>query len=300
MHQMQDRVSFHRFRVALFFCGVFVFVLYATPHSASAQLFDQDSNAGSAPLLVDVYTGPQSYRELQEIESETVFDAEDISQEIRKGAQKEAALSYGARAGLSKRTYEIRQYLINQERSLDKIYDFRRLLLRAPSGLLMEPPIIDEALDNLIIDDGGQGAAVADRILNIDRPAKIVTAARDWRTYLERQWGDVPPPPDILLPQDYTERVNWRKWVEKGWREGYAQAEEIFQTDLDRLVADFRGMVRYRVLLAQDMVSAPFALHEDRGITGGGNELRIGDRAVKITGPSELKPGAETWQPADR
>ena len=88
--------------------------------------------------------------------------------------------------------------------------------------------------------------------------------------------------------------------MKKGWQEGYQQAEEIFQTDLDRLNTDFIGMVRYRMLLAQDMVSAPYALAEDRGITGGGNELRIGDRAVTITGPSQLKAGAGSWQPADR
>lgn len=294
MHQTLDKLSFTSLFICLLTCGMLVFSV-----PVSAQLFSNDDMT-QGQSFDDVYTGPQSYRELQEVEPEGDFDAEEFSQEIRLDAQKEAALSYGARAGLSKRTFEIRQYIKTQERMLDKIYDFRRLLLRAPSGLLMEPPIIDEALDNLIIEDGGQSAAVADQIFNIDRPAKIVTASRDWRTYLERQWGDVPAPPDVLLPQNYTERVNWRKWVEKGWREGYSQAEEIFQTDLDRLVADFKGMVRYRVLLAQDMVSAPFALHEDRGITGGGDQLRIGDRAVKITGPSELKPGAEKWQPADR
>lgn len=243
---------------------------------------------------------PPPLEELQEVQPESDFDPAEMGLEIRKEAQKEAALSYGARGGLSKRTYEIRQDLKGKERYLDKVFDFRRLLLRAPSGLLMEPPIIDEATNNLIVDSLGQEAAVADVIYHIDQPAKIVTTSRNWRVYLEREWGDVPPPPDVLLPENYEERVNWRRWVEKGWKEGYAQAEEIFQTDLDRLVADFQGMVRYRVLLAQGMVSEPYALHEDRGVTGGGQELRIGDRNVKITGPSQLKAGAEQWQPADR
>tara|TARA_Y100001934_G_C12281693_1_gene740241 strand:- start:461 stop:640 length:180 start_codon:yes stop_codon:yes gene_type:complete len=59
-------------------------------------------------------------------------------------------------------------------------------------------------------------------------------------------------------------------------------------------------MVRYRVLLSQNMISPPFALEQDRGITGGGSKLRVGDRAVTITGPSQLKAGGNEWQPADR
>lgn len=243
---------------------------------------------------------PQELEELQEKEAEGEFDSEEFSLEIRKDAQKEAALSYGARGGLSKRIYEIRKDLKKQERVLDKIYDFKRLLIKAPSGLLIEPPMISEGENNLIISSDGQEAAVSDRIFNINDPARIVTSPRNWRSYLEREWEDVPPPPDILLPQNKEERRNWRKWVQKGWKEGYQQAEEIFQTDIDRLQADFTGMVRYRILLAQGMVSQPYALSEDYGITGGGSEMRVGDRAVTITGPSQLKTGAEQWQPADR
>jgi defect-in-organelle-trafficking protein DotC len=66
------------------------------------------------------------------------------------------------------------------------------------------------------------------------------------------------------------------------------------------MVRDYTGMVRYRWLLSQSMISAPYALQEDRGVTGGGNEMRIGDRAVSITGQSVLRPGSEQWQPVPR
>ena len=58
--------------------------------------------------------------------------------------------------------------------------------------------------------------------------------------------------------------------------------------------------MRYRVLLTQGMVSPPYALQVDRGVTGDGNEMRIGDRAVQITGVPELITGSEQWQPANR
>lgn len=244
---------------------------------------------------------PPSMESLQEVKATgSVNPAAVFSSEMRKTAQREAALSYGARGGLSRRTFEIRQILTEKERYLDRVFDFRRLLIPAPSGLLIEPPVIDESNDALEVIASGQEAAVADRIYAINTPATIVTTPRNWRTYLERDWGEVEAPPEVVLPENHEERQNWRRWVRQGWDQGYEQAEEIFQTDLDRLVSDYVGMARYRLLLAQGMISQPFALQEDRGITGGGERLRIGDRAVKITGPSQLRAGADQWQPADR
>lgn len=219
---------------------------------------------------------------------------------IREDAIREAALSYGARGGLAARTYEIRKDLEKTSSYLDKVFDFSLLLIPAPSGLLIEPPIITEDDNALIIGAGGQEAAVADRIYNINVNAKIVSAARLWRNYLERDWGEVAPPPDILLPENQVERDAWVKYVREGWDKGYEQANEIFQDDLHQLTADYQGMVRYRMLLAQGMVTPPYALQVDRGVTGGGNQMRVGDRAVQITGRPEFTPGADQWQPANR
>lgn len=219
---------------------------------------------------------------------------------IREDALKEAALSYGARGGLAARTFAIRQELEATSSYLDKVFDFSQLLIPAPSGLLIEPPIISEDENALIIGVGGQEAAVADRIYNINANARIVSAPRMWRNYLERDWGEVTPPPDVLLPETKEERETWVKYVREGWEKGVEQANEIFQDDLLQLTADYQGMVRYRVLLTQNMISPPYALQVDRGVTGGGNSMRVGDRAVQITGRPELRPGAYQWQPASR
>jgi len=220
--------------------------------------------------------------------------------DIRIEAMREAATSYGARGGLAKRTEEIKQQLIAKSNSLDSIYDFRRLLIPAPSGLLIEPPIISQGEDATLIETGGQTAAVVDRIYNINRNARIVSSPRNWRAYLEREWGKVAVPPSVLMPQNDTERKEWLTHLSKGWEEGVKQADEIFQSDLNNLVSDYTGMIRYRKLLAQGIVSPPYALHVDRGITGGGDEMRIGDRAVQITGPSQLITEAIEWQPVSR
>lgn len=258
--------------------------------------------AGFLPASVFAQSAPPSLKDLQKIEAENPVDEDEngLSFDIRKDSMKEAALSYGARGGLAWRTFLIREELETRTTYMDKVFDFRQLLIPAPSGLLIEPPVISEAVDAMVIEGGGLEAAVADRILNISRNARIVSTPRTWRAYLEREWGDVTPPPDILLPQNKKERENWARWVAQGWAEGVDQANEIFQTDLNQLTADYQGMVRYRMLLSQGMVSPPYALQVDRGVTGGGNEMRVGDRAVSITNLPALKAGTGAWQPASR
>lgn len=247
-------------------------------------------------------TRPPELMQLQNIEKKDgIIDAgTGMPFDVRENALREAALSYGARGGLAMRTYEIRQELEVRARYMDKVFDFRQLLIPAPSGLLIEPPIISESINAMLIEGTGREAAVSDRIYNIAKNARIVSSARTWRTYLEREWGEVEEPPDILRPENAEERAIWVEQVTKGWELGYEQANDIFEEDLNKLSADFNGMIRYRTLLAQGMVSPPYALQVDRGVTGGGDQMRIGDRAVQITGMPELVPGYEQWQPANR
>lgn len=249
-------------------------------------------NPPTPPQLYDLQTLPK--------ENNLVDGEMPLPLDIRRDALKEAALSYGARGGLAWRTFEIRSELLGREEYLDKVYNFRELLIPAPSGMVIEPPIVSEADNALIIDGRGTEAAVADRIFHISANARIVSTARLWNNYLERDWGEVTPPPDILRPMNDEERAIWIEQVNKGWAQGVQQADEIFEADLNQLVADYSGMVRYRTLLAQGMISPPYALQVDRGVTGGGREMRVGDRAVQITGMPEFVPGSEQWQPASR
>jgi defect-in-organelle-trafficking protein DotC len=267
-----------------------------------AVLFSDMATAQDRPV-------PLTREQLENIQPSTTYvktlaekdgEGEGMPFNIRINAIKEAALSYGARGGLVWRTYEIRQELEKRSAYLDKVFDFSRLLIPAPSGLLIEPPVISEDDRAMIIADDGQEAAVADRIYRININAQIVSTARLWRNYLERDWGEVQSPPDLLLPQNEKEREMWIKWIREGWQNGVEQADEIFNEDLAELTKDYHGMTRYRMLLAQGVISPPFALLVDRGVTGGGDQLRVGDRAVRITGRPEFNPGYQTWQPASR
>ena len=244
---------------------------------------------------------PPSLQELQTLEKKnTLVENDGLPLDIRRDAIKEAAISLGARGGLAWRSYQIRKQLDTRARYLDRVFDFSQLLIAAPSGLLIEPPIISESINAMLIEGDGQQAAVSDRIFHIVNNARIVSSPRTWRTYLEREWGTVEEPPDILRPEDEEERAIWIELVARGWEEGVRQANEIFEEDLSVLVADYEGMIRYRTLLSQGMVSQPYALQVDRGVTGDGLEMRVGDRAVQITGVPELITGSEQWKPANR
>lgn len=101
---------------------------------------------------------PPSLQDLKNLPKENKFvdDEGAMPIDIREDAQKEAALSYGARGGLAWRTWHIRDELETRARYMDRVFDFRQLVIPAPSGLLIEPPIISEAIDAMIINANGQ------------------------------------------------------------------------------------------------------------------------------------------------
>ena len=295
-HHRKLRRKLHLCMGAVLAC-LFVFVL---SHLAYAEN-EENRDAPSPPP--PNFNQMQSWLKVQDEDDED--EAEEkakkrVGVQIRVEALKEAALSYGARGGLAWRTFQIQRRLAENEGNVTKIFNFANLLIAAPSGLMIEPPVVTEAQKAVIVQSGGQNAAVADRVYRINRNARIVTAPKNWRVYLERDWGKVDPPPNALVPKNQQELDYWRKQMQMGWEEGVHQADDIFQADLDRLNTDYLGMIRYRELLAQGIITPPYATQEDRGVTGGGSEMRIGDRGLVITGPSQFNTKSERWITAPR
>jgi defect-in-organelle-trafficking protein DotC len=204
---------------------------------------------------------------------------------------RDTALSVGARGGLAARSCEINKMLTKYETLLYRSFNFQLLLL--DKSVL--PPVLIEGRNSLTL-AGPDVLRIADRNFHILSQARFVTAAPTWRDYL---WmcHTAPETPDrSLLPRSLPDKVLWRKYVVEGWAAGVQQANLIFKENVARLKRDFEGMIRYRTLLAQNMVSPPFVAEVDLGVTGCPTDLNIHDRILRITALPALQCDSRNWK----
>ena len=212
---------------------------------------------------------------------------------IRFTALKETAMSVGAQAALAKRSKQMNEILESQEKTLDTIFNFNALLM--DDNIL--PPVLTEGRNTLNQDDPNT-LRLADRSYKIIKQAHFVTTPPNWRNYLELQYDFPEKPNRTLLPKNHLEQEVWEEYILNGWEEGLQQARTIFTDNLARLKLDMNGIILYRILLAQHMVSPPYVAKTELGVTGGSDELHVNDHALRITALPSLKPDSSTWKPA--
>ena len=219
----------------------------------------------------------------------------EFADERRRAAMRDAALGFGMQSGLVRRSFELARVLDRYERQLDRVYRFDRVLIER-DGFQVLPPVVVETTEAFQREHDGRRAATARRVLRIERPAEVVGRAPRWRSYFERAWEPARAPSAVLFPRDAAEAALWRAWVKEGWVEGTRLAEDVFVADLDRLNRDFEGVVRWRVLQAQRMVTAPELGVTHRAVVGGGREMRVGARAIEIEADARLNPVIGDWR----
>ncbi len=225
------------------------------------------------------------------VESLPAANMSSISR-IKLKAIQETASTLGARGGLAWRALQINQSLTDQDRTLDRVFDFNQLLL--PHNVL--PPVLTQS-NNSIHQDNGVTLRLASKSYTIESNARFVTTPPTWRTYLWMSFSKPDLPDHTLLPTTQAEAIIWNACMKEGWKKGLAQANNIFSINLNRLKRDYLGMVLYRKLYQEKMVSAPFVASADFGITGDANHLRINDRVLRITALSQLQPNSKQWHP---
>jgi len=214
----------------------------------------------------------------------------DISQ-IRFGALRETATGIGAQTGLAWQSKRVNQILDQNEHYLNQIFNFQPLILE--NNVL--PPVLSQGIKALNVDDP-ETLRLADKIYKIESPPRFVTAAPTWREYLWLNFSPPEAPNNSLLPRNQEERDIWNQYVIEGWKDGVQQANGIFAANLGRLRRDYNGMLLYRTLLAQNMVTAPYVGKTDMGVTGDDNQMRINDQILRITATSKLIPNSSKWK----
>ena len=212
---------------------------------------------------------------------------------LRTEALRDTAIAIGAQGGLAWRAERIDCVLKCETKMLDRIYNFRALLLR--DNIL--PPVLGEGRDALNIANC-ETIRAADIMYRIITPPCFVSNPPNWRDYLWMHYDKPENPHASLLPKNRAEAAIWNCFVRQGWQKGIGQADLIFDANLERLNRDYHGMVLYRKLLAQHMITAPFVAKADLGITGDEHEMRVNDRVLRITSTSKLNTNSSEWRAA--
>ena len=228
----------------------------------------------------------QSYHDLGNVSHEKLS-----INAIRHQALRDSAMSLGARAGLAWRAQQVNLSIRKHEKRLDRIFNFNALMLEnyvLPPVLIEGRQTFDRSTEDTI--------RIADRQYVVQQQAKFITTAPTWRDYLILNFETPEEPDRTLLPRNQVEKKVWDHFIDKGWQAGILQADTIFAEHLGRIKRDMQGMILYRTLLAQNMVSPPFVAEINFGVTSGENKLAVNDRVLHITALPTFNQQSENWQ----
>jgi len=232
------------------------------------------------------------YQQVANVTQESEGTSALAGNQLRLKAVGQAALTMGAQGGLAYESNKINNNLLQQAEHLRTIFNFDALILN--HNIL--PPVLVESTDTLNLSDPDT-LRTASRSYKIDQNAKFVTAPPTWRDYLLMSFSKPTLPDQTLLPRNNPEQVIWRDQLQVGWVNGMRQADQIFSENLGRLKQDYEGMVLYRQLLEEHMVTPPYVAATDLGVTGDSQHLNIGDTVLRISALPGLQTNIQKWTP---
>jgi defect-in-organelle-trafficking protein DotC len=209
---------------------------------------------------------------------------------LRSKSLRDSAMSIGAQGGLAWASGQMNTNLDKDYKYLDSIYNFNAMVLS--HGVL--PPILEQGDNSLNLADTST-IRIADRTYKIIAQARFATTPPNWREYLLMNYSKPELPDKTLLPKSAEEQKIWKEGIESGWQKGIEQSYSIFQQNLARLKRDYNGMILYRKLLQEKMISAPFVARTELGITGNGEDMRVNDQVLRIVELPKLQTNSKEW-----
>lgn len=210
---------------------------------------------------------------------------------LRIKSLQDTAMSIGAQGGLAWASEEMNTKMDQDKKYLDTIFNFNAMVLS--HGVM--PPVLEEGDNSLNLADPNT-IRIADKTYKIVQQARFATTPPNWREYIYLNYPKPQLPNKTLLPKSDDEQKIWRRGVRIGWDRGIQQAYNIFQENLARLKRDYRGMVIYRKLLQEKMISQPFVARTELGVTGDGTDMRINDQVLRIVELPKLQTNTRKWQ----
>jgi defect in organelle trafficking protein DotC len=210
---------------------------------------------------------------------------------LRLQALKDSAMSMGAQAGLAFASEQINTKMNSDGKYLDSVFNFPAMVLS--HGVI--PPVLEEGDNTLNLDDPNT-IRVSDRTYKIVKQARFATTPPNWREYLLLTFSKPSLPDKTLLPRNAMEQKIWKEGIRAGWENGVAQSYSIFQQNIARLKRDYHGMILYRKLLQEKMISPPFVARTELGVTGDGSDMRINDQVLRIVELPQLQTNSRHWK----
>jgi defect-in-organelle-trafficking protein DotC len=237
---------------------------------------------------------PMGLREILKVEPRSP-DSLKIPQ-IRYNAIRETAVTYGAQAGLARRSFEIQAKLEKQASSLDAIYNFLPLMI---DGNVV-PPVLTET--SAIYDQSSEDMLrVIGKVYRIEQQARFAYAPPNWRSYMLTGFDFDTNLVAAVAPQTEDEKALWRAGVEEGFKVGTEQAEEILRQNFATLKRDFEGMVLYHRMLDNGMVTKPYVASNKtnvgRSVDG---SMHIGEVFMRITVVPDFVDESSKWKQGQR
>jgi defect-in-organelle-trafficking protein DotC len=213
------------------------------------------------------------------------------SSQIRDKSLEDTGMSLGAQAGLASTAKEINDNLEKDKKHLEALFNFNGMMLS--HGVL--PPVLVQGDNSLNLADPDT-IRIADKTYRIVKQARFATTPPNWRDYLSQHFEKPEMPHRILLPTNDAERRIWKRAISIGWEKGTQQAYSIFQQSLATLKRDYQGMILYRKLLQENMISPPYVSRTELGVTGSGDDMRINDQVLRISEHPQLQPDSNGWK----
>lgn len=220
----------------------------------------------------------------------------DSTLSLRDRMVRDAARTISFQKAVALRYAELNKACEERADLLGSIFSFSSLLI---DGHIL-PPVLGFAGPVHTLHDKDSASSV-DETYTIRAQARLVSTAPSWRDYLTQHFDALEIRPECL-PKTSKERSIWQDAVKSGWAQGTAQAEEVFQQNMDRLTADYRGMLRFTMLHKRGLVSLPVMARGHIPIRVGRTTLDINQTVFRLTRPSlfqnpEQNPDQNQVQP---
>ncbi len=212
---------------------------------------------------------------------------------MRKEALQEVAQQMGLAAGMNYQLKLKKKDFDAQAEELDQLYDFSNPIVLIANGVLA--PVLVEGNANYSKNSDDE-VLISDKKYKIESRAKFVSQYPTWRTYIRFSYPTIDEIPDAYVPKNDVEKRVWDEAVKEGWTQGIRQADLSVQESYDRMVRDYKGMIKYKQLLVQGLISPTVVAKANLGVTGGGNEMDVNTQVFRIQEHSGLVPNKREWK----